>query len=321
MERITVFIPAYNAEKWLGPAIESVLAQTYQDFHLLVIDDGSNDGTAALARRYADTRITVISNPQNLGIAETRNKALRICTTRWMACLDADDIALPERLERQVQYLSHNPDTVVLGGQGEYFGDARGPARYPVGVDALRRRILFDNPFLQNTVVLNVNWLREHQIQYDASIPFCEDYDFWARIHLAGGIMLNTADCLVKYRVHGASTSRSRREQQEAQANLVRQRLFHAAGITLSPADWTFLDRYQFEGQVCIDRLIAETLRRLDARLRAISADSYERVRFLCSALPRPKNQMEKAGLALSIIRALGPSGVGFVLKFLGGRG
>jgi glycosyltransferase involved in cell wall biosynthesis len=321
MERITVFIPAYNAEKWLGHAIESVLAQTYQNFHLLVIDDGSSDGTAALARSYADTRVTVISNPQNLGIAETRNKALRICTTRWLACLDADDIALPERLERQVEYLLHNPDTVVLGGQGEYFGDASGPARYPVGHRAVSRRILFDNPFMQNTVVLDVEWLKEHKIQYNPSALYCEDYDFWAQIYLAGGAMLNLADCLVKYRVHSESASRSRRQQQEASANIVRRRLLQNASYLLDETQWRFLDRYQFEGKIWADRQTRRLLRSLANDLNGAAADPYELVRFLCSALPRPVSLLDKVLLALTIVRTFGKPGIDFVAGYLTGKG
>jgi glycosyltransferase involved in cell wall biosynthesis len=320
MQKITVFIPAYNAEKWLGPAIESILTQTYGHFTLLVIDDGSTDGTLALARSYQDPRIIVEANPVNLGIAETRNKALRLCATQWLACLDADDIAVSDRLRQQAQYLETHPETVVLGGQGEYFGDARGPARYPVGIDGVRRRILFDNPFMQNTVVLNVDWLKKKAIAYDPKAHFCEDYDFWAKIHLAGGVMANLDSCLVKYRVHAASVSRSRRQQQEAQANLVRQRLFHAEKFSLPASDWHFLDRYQFDGSPWIDRFVIATLRRLNSRLRAISPDPYERARFLCSALPRPENVVDGACLAVSLVRALGPSGAAFIVRFLGGR-
>jgi glycosyltransferase involved in cell wall biosynthesis len=298
-----------------------VLVQTYQDFHLLVIDDGSSDGTAALARGYADTRITVISNPKNIGIAKTRNKALHMCETRWLACLDADDIAVPDRLERQIQYLVKNPGTVVLGGQGEYFGDASGPARYPVGHEAVSRRILFDNPFMQNTVVLDVDWLKEHKIQYNPSALYCEDYDFWAQIYLAGGTMTNLADCLVKYRVHSESASRSRRQQQEASANIVRRRLLQNASYLLDETQWRFLDRYQFEGKIWADRQTRRLLRSLASDLNGATGDPYELVRFLCSALPRPTSLFDKALLALTIVRTFGKPGVDFVADYLTGRG
>ena len=322
MPNLTVFIPVYNASPWIQESIESVLAQTYRDFELLVIDDGSTDDTADKVRAIQDSRIRLELNGTNRGIAATRNRALELTSSTWLACLDADDLAVPRRLEIQMAYLTKHPNTVVLGGLGDYFGDMVGRANYPVGADAVRNRLPFDNPFMQNTVVLNATWLKERGIRYNAEAQYCEDFDLWAQVAESGGLMLNLPEVLVQYRIHAASTSRSKRQLQEQMANRIRRRLLSSLSVDLADAELDFLDTYQFEGPYLSTKATRRVVRTLAKKLRAPGkVEPFEIGRFICSAFPRPRHLGHKALLVLSLLSCLPYEGSIFVTNYLAGKG
>ena len=107
---ITVFIPVYNREKYIHDAINSVLNQSYQDFELLIINDGSTDSTSSIISQFSDSRIWLLHNPSNMGLAETRNRGLWEAKGEYIAFLDSDDLMINNRLEKQIQLLKMNPD-------------------------------------------------------------------------------------------------------------------------------------------------------------------------------------------------------------------
>src|SRR5687768_4168218 len=113
---LTVLMPAFNASRFIGEAIDSVLRQTHRDFRLVVADDGSSDGTLALARSYAakDPRVAVTTHA-NVGIANTLNRALAGIDSDWVVCMHADDVMLPDRIERQLAFVAANPEVAVAG--------------------------------------------------------------------------------------------------------------------------------------------------------------------------------------------------------------
>jgi glycosyltransferase involved in cell wall biosynthesis len=115
--QVTVVLPVYNAEAHLAAAVESVLSQTFADFEVLAINDGSTDGSGAILTRYAaaNPRLRVIDQP-NRGLIEVLNRGVREARGRWVARMDADDVCLPRRLERQVAHLAAHPDVALLGG-------------------------------------------------------------------------------------------------------------------------------------------------------------------------------------------------------------
>ena len=114
--RVSVFIPVYNREAYVGAAIESVLRQSFQDFEILLIDDGSTDLSVEVLRSYDDRRIRVVRNERNLGQPETRNRGLALARGQYVAMLDSDDVARPDRLSRQVAFLDRHQDCVEVGG-------------------------------------------------------------------------------------------------------------------------------------------------------------------------------------------------------------
>ena len=103
--RVSILLPAYNAERYLREAIDSMLSQTYQNFELLIIDDGSKDRTAEIVRSYTDERIRFIQNECNIGLANTLNKGMRLARGEYLARMDADDICVPTRFQAQYDFL------------------------------------------------------------------------------------------------------------------------------------------------------------------------------------------------------------------------
>lgn len=130
MITVSVLMPIYNAEPYLGEAIESILRQTFQDFELVAVDDGSADRSAEVARDYArrDSRIRFVAAVHR-GITATRNETLNRATGKYIAVMDADDISLPERLAKQVAFLENHPECVLVGSWVQLMDSAGMPLR------------------------------------------------------------------------------------------------------------------------------------------------------------------------------------------------
>ena len=112
---VSVVMPLYNAEKYVGEAVESVLSQSYTNFELIIVNDASTDKSVAQVKRIVDRRIVIIENEKNLGIVASRNRGLALAKGKYIAVLDSDDIALPNRLEKQEAFLEANPEYGICG--------------------------------------------------------------------------------------------------------------------------------------------------------------------------------------------------------------
>ena len=113
---ISVVMSVYNGEKYLREAIDSILSQTYQNFEFIVIDDCSSDNTSYILKSYTDARMQIIRNDRNLKLPASLNKGLKIAKGKYIARMDADDIAMPDRFAKQVEYLEEHSDVAVVGG-------------------------------------------------------------------------------------------------------------------------------------------------------------------------------------------------------------
>lgn len=201
--KVTVFIPAYNREKYIGDAIESVLAQTFTNFEILLIDDGSTDGTLGIMRSYSDPRLRIITNEQNLGIPRTRNKGIENARGEYTAMLDSDDRAYPSRLEKQVAFLDRNLDFAQVGSWCRMM-DEQGRAlnktkRQPILPDDVDVQLLFRCSLSNRSIMGRTTLLREFGYRND--FPRCQDYDL--HVKLAKKYKLgNLPECLVYGRIH-----------------------------------------------------------------------------------------------------------------------
>lgn len=234
MPRVTVLMPAYNAEPYLRGAVDSILAQTLSDLELLVVDDCSTDSTPAMLESYSDPRLRVLRNDRNLGIAETLNRGLSAARGEYLARLDADDLAAADRLEKQVAFLDNHPDIGIFGSECwiiDSAGRRCGWFEVPLSDLGVRWTSLTTNPFLHPTVMVRSVLLTGHSLRYDPSFCATEDYDLWTRLlRITKGA--NIAEPLVSYRVRrgGLTDVRSdamRREAPTIAHRTIRQELPH----------------------------------------------------------------------------------------------
>src|SRR5664279_4302143 len=128
--KVTVLMPVYNAADYIGEAIDSVLQQTFTDFELLIINDGSTDSTTQVIRSFNDARIILIDHPVNHGIAAALNTGLSKAKANYIARFDADDICFPGRLQEQTNFLDNHPDYVLTGSDAEYISENGGHLFY-----------------------------------------------------------------------------------------------------------------------------------------------------------------------------------------------
>ena len=228
---VSVIIPVYNGEKFLRDAIESILAQTYPDFELLVIDDASIDGSLELIRSYDDPRMRILENPVNLGLSGVRNRGIKEARGEYIAFLDCDDISLPTRLEKQVRLFETNPEVGLCGTWTRTFGDTVSSEwRYPAHSDILRCRMIFDNPFATSSVMLRSEVLARIRTHFDTRFPPAEDYELWERISKKYRVA-NIPEVLNLYRIHDRQTSSSQKEKQRSAVWRIQLRQLEELGI------------------------------------------------------------------------------------------
>jgi hypothetical protein len=225
---ISILMPVYNGLPYLREAIGDLLVQTFDDFELVVVDDGSSDGTREVLAEFSlqDERVRVIRNETNLGLPKTLNRGLAQCRGKWIARADADDRYPRDRLERQIQFLRSNPEVGLvscavrkMNASGFHYK----AVFFPTDDRCIRLRELFVNSFSHPGAMFDRE-LAEAVGGYDPSYWAAEDADFWARLaeHTK---LANLPVPLVHYRTHGTSFMHTRGAEGERLSLSVRQRL------------------------------------------------------------------------------------------------
>lgn len=209
MPEVSAVIPAYNAARYLGEAIDSALAQTFRDLEIIVIDDGSTDDTARVVARYGGS-VRSISQP-NRGVSSARNRGIEESRGRYVAFLDADDVWMPAKLQRQLEALRENPQTRACYSAHLWVDDRlaplrenRGPRRGTALEDLLRTGNVVGSP---SSVIVERSIFSEVGGFSDA-FSLCADWEMWVRI-AARTEFAYINEPLVQYRVHADSMSRN----------------------------------------------------------------------------------------------------------------
>jgi glycosyltransferase involved in cell wall biosynthesis len=217
-------MPVYNTARFIGRAIDSVLSQTFSDFEFLIIDDASKDGTSAVVQQFQDQRIRLIHNESNLGVAQTLNKGLDLAKGNYIARMDADDVCLPHRLERQHDFMQDNPRIAVVGSwvrfTGRYLGSV---GRRPCGAGVVRAALCLGNPLFHPVVMIRSSVLKDNNLKYDPTFSRCEDLDLWSRLSEFGAID-NIPEILLKYHIHGDSVTAMARSTMDDQSLVILKR-------------------------------------------------------------------------------------------------
>jgi glycosyltransferase involved in cell wall biosynthesis len=212
--RVSVIMPAFNREKYIAESIRSVLGQTFKDFELIVIDDGSTDKTLSVAESFAsDPRVHIVKNEKHLGIAGTRNKALDLARGEYVSPLDSDDVWIDkEKLAKQTAYLDTHPECALVGGAIRHI-DTEGKTLKTVvfeQTDAdLRNNILQHNPFPQSSLMYRKQAIIDAG-SYDMSFQVCDDYNLWLAVGTKHSFA-NFPEVFTGYRIHDGNITRTKR--------------------------------------------------------------------------------------------------------------
>jgi glycosyltransferase involved in cell wall biosynthesis len=236
--KISVLMPVYNTkEKHLREAIESVLNQTFKDFEFLIINDASTDkNTAAVVKSYmtGDSRIKYFENERNLGITPTRNKLINTAKGEYLAVTDHDDISLPQRFEKEAEFLDKNPQFGVVGCFVKFFDESKngsgewknrgGTAKYPTEDEDIKMLLLLQGAIIHPACMIRKSVLTDNGIFYEEEFSPAEDFALFCRL-IPHTKFHNLPKVLFKYRWHSSNTTTTQ-QQKIAAADLKIRSLF-----------------------------------------------------------------------------------------------
>ncbi|CAH1553005.1 glycosyltransferase [Vibrio rotiferianus] len=217
---VSIILPVFNAERYISQTLESLIEQTYDNYELIILDDGSNDNSLSIIKSFATRsgKVKVISR-ENKGLIASLNELLSLCQGQYIARADADDIYIQDRIEKQVKYLQSNPDIAVVGTSYNHIsenGTYLSSRRQLIHPESLQVSVLFGSPLAHPTVMINKS-ICGKDLYYDNDYPYAEDYELWIRlIHKCNYKIANISENLVNYRVHGNSVSSQFMEEQSA---------------------------------------------------------------------------------------------------------
>jgi glycosyltransferase involved in cell wall biosynthesis len=225
---VTVFIPVYNAELYLNETIDSILNQTFIDFELLAIDDGSTDRSLAILNSYDDPRIRIERNDKNKGRPYTRNRGVQLASGEYFAVLDADDLAEKNRLEIQVSYLNIHKSIAAVGSYATIISDSGkqlSTVEVPTDSKEIKRMIFHVNCFVHSSVMFRTKALINVGA-YNLAYPQAQDYELFLRL-CHKHELANIPIALVRYRIHSAQVSQTSLSGQRKLADKARLTMFN----------------------------------------------------------------------------------------------
>ncbi len=228
----------YNSEAYLERAMQSILNQTFTNFEFVLIDDCSSDESPEIISAIKDPRVKVFRNQENIGLTRSLVKGLEYCTGEYIARMDADDVAKPLRLEKQVEYMDNNPQTVVCGSFVIAFADRPNTLWVgPVTDPECRIKMLFGNPLYHPTTIIRKSVVDETGVWYDPNFRYAQDFDLWERLSQFGELH-NIPEALLLYRFHDKSIGRTKKDEQMALAGQVSARVMSKLGLKPTAEEW-----------------------------------------------------------------------------------
>lgn len=287
---VSVVLPVYNGEEYLADAINSIFAQTFSDFELILIDDGSTDGSPRILRAYEqrDPRVRVIVR-ENRGLVTTLNDAIDIARGKWIARMDQDDIALPHRLERQLEWLG-TTGADISGSWVRRFGSSdKRLIKLRQTDEAIKMEILFCSPFAHPAVMMRTELVKH--LRYNIACEKAEDYDLWERAAEAGWKMTNVQEVLLMYRVHATQiSSKAAVVQQQVSLQIQRrywEHIFKIKRLDILGIDEVLKIRESAESlpnMDSVDAVLAGLTQRCDGEAREAILNHITRLYYMVAA-------------------------------------
>lgn len=238
---VSVVMPAYNSEGYIAQSIQSIIDQTYNNWELIIINDGSSDKSVEIVNTFNDKRIKLFHNETNCGLAVTRNKLFDLAHGDFIAILDSDDLARPDRLTKQVSFLTANQDYGMIGswislidGQGIRLNKTM---KYKAKPQEIPGILFLDNYFSQSSVMMRkaIAMSQKYNLEY----PPCEDYDLWIRVSRITKVW-NLQESLIDYRVHNSNISKTQADRREVSERLILKNQLDEIGLKVSEDQFSF---------------------------------------------------------------------------------
>ena len=214
--KVTVLMSVYNGDKYLNEAIDSILGQTFKDFEFLIVNDGSTDKTGEILKSYNDPRIKMINNEKNIGLTKSLNKGLKLARGEYIARQDADDISMPGRLEKEIEFLEQNKSVGLVGTDYLIINEKGNVVQIVTclnGNRELKAKLLEGNQFGHGSVILRRECI-EKVGTYREEFKFAQDYDFCLRIAEVYDVA-NISEPLYKWRIDSKSISVAKKALQD----------------------------------------------------------------------------------------------------------
>lgn len=227
MPLISVLLPVYNADKYLKECIESILDQTCSDFELLIYNDGSTDRSDEVVRSFNDDRIQYYPLSENNGYLNLLNRGLKEAKGRYIARMDADDIALSMRFEEQVSFLENNAQVGICGSWVEFIGNGSGVEKRPVTYEEVQYALFFGCPLTHPAVMMRTSMIRQHELAYQKEFYYAEDHDFFATAARFFPVV-NIPKVLLQYRLHPEQIGSAKWMEQYHKKCLIQLKLISA---------------------------------------------------------------------------------------------
>lgn len=233
---VTVVMPVYNAELYLRESIESVLCQTFSDFEFHIIDDGSIDSSVEIIKSYSDSRIYLWKNQTNKGVTQTLNEAYERINTKYIARMDADDIALSHRLQTQINFMEKNPEISIAGS---WFSSTNFEIQYkpPTKHDDIAVGLLENSQIGHPTIIIRNETWKKNKLSYSDDFLYAEDYECWCSSVIKGLKLANIPEFLLLYRSHEQQISTSKNLEQIKSSYTIRTKYFHSNFPNLNEND------------------------------------------------------------------------------------
>ena len=250
MPAISVILPVYNSESYIKEAVESILKQTFEDFEFIIMDDGSTDTTCSYLKTIRDSRVTCIYNTKNSGNYKCRNIGLSQAKGKYICVMDADDIAFPDRLEKQYYFMENNPEYAAAGSDIICFSESNQKELIRLkNKDEIKVFLLNDNACTHPSMIIRKAILDKYNIRYNENFLYASDYNLMCDISHVGAIT-NLNHFLLKYRSHNAQITRQKWNDQVSFRRQIQQK--QLINFQIQPSDEEIAIHLDLMNEQCV---------------------------------------------------------------------
>lgn len=290
--KVSVIMPVYNAEPYLKKAIDSILDQTFGDFELIIIEDGSNDNSLSIIKEYRDERIRVFQNEQNKGVVYSRNLGLKKAEGSYIALMDADDIAPDDRLKISYEFLEHNSEYTCVYGRIVFIDENDSLIKYRYAPTPLfnskyiQASLLFHNPISNGSTMFRKDVMEKYDIRYRDIQCGIEDYMFWSEYSTHAPI-IGIDEVLQFYRINPIGLTKSaENKKRDIELDKVHKMLYVFYGFHFSDEEQNLLFRsFRENGQLESDHeltLLYGALKSMISQAAAKKLEFTEELKTAC---------------------------------------